>query len=271
MKKLKNNIFLIIAGVFLLVAVCFGLYPSVSNYVNQMLAQSTIKAYADKVDTLDQASKDEYIKEAQDYNKNLSMQADSFNFENMKGTDEYNNILSFDDSIIGYIEIPVIGVNLPIYHGTKDGALEKGAVHVPNSAFPIGGVGNHTVLAAHTAYANQIFFDNIPNLVIGDEIYIKILGDTYTYKVIHSAVILPTDLTPLQPNRNKDLITLITCYPYAQNTHRYIVTAERVNSVSTANEKTVAVEQPNSSEDTVGTDDDSSYHTAARIQRRFIS
>lgn len=267
MKKFKNNIFLIIAGIFLLIALGFGLYPSVSNYVNQKLAQSTIKEYSEKVNTLDQASKDEYIKEAQDYNNNLATQADSLTFENMQGTDEYNRILSFDDSIIGYIEIPAIDVNLPIYHGTKEGALEKGAIHVPNSAFPIGGVGNHTVLAAHTAYANQIFFDYIPNLVIGDEIYIKILGDTYTYRVIHTDVILPTDLAPLQPNRNKDLLTLMTCYPYAQNTHRYIVTAERVSPVSTAIETTPTVTHQSVSEDTTSTsaDEESSYHTANLI------
>lgn len=263
MKKLKNNIFLIIAGVFLLIALGFGLYPSVSNFVNQKLAQSTIKEYSEKVDTLDQASKDEYIKEAQKYNNDLASQAESLTFENMQGTDDYNRILSFDDSIIGYIEIPAIGVNLPIYHGTKEGALEKGAIHVPNSAFPIGGIGNHSVLAAHTAYANQIFFDYIPNLVIGDKIYIKILGDTYTYKVIKTDIILPTDLTPLQPNRNKDLITLMTCYPYAQNTHRYIVTAERVNPVSIARETTIAGEQQSYPEDTTNADEDSSYHTAA--------
>lgn len=265
MKKLKNNIFLIIAGIFLLIALGFGLYPSVSNFINQKLAQSTIKEYSEKVDTLDQASKDEYIKEAQDYNNNLASQAESLNFENMQGTDDYNRILSFDDSIIGYIEIPAIGVNLPIYHGTKEGALEKGVIHVPNSAFPIGGIGNHTVLAAHTAYANQIFFDYIPNLVIGDEIYIKILGDTYTYKVIKTAVIMPTDLTPLQPNRNKDLITLMTCYPYAQNTRRYIVTAERYNPVTAVSETTPTVVHQNSSEDTTSADEDSSYHTATLI------
>lgn len=232
MKKLKNNLFLIIAGLFLLVALGFGLYPSISNYINQMFSQSTIKEYSEKVDVLDQASKDEYLKEAQDYNKNLASQTQSLTFENMKGNDGYNTILSFDDSIIGYIEVPAIDVNLPIYHGTKKGALEKGAIHVPNSAFPIGGVGNHTVLAGHTAYANQIFFDDIPNLVKGDEIYIRILGDTYTYIVIDTAVIDPYDLSSLQPNRSKDLLTLLTCYPYAQNTHRYIVTAERVNSTS---------------------------------------
>ncbi|MBQ7810763.1 MAG: class C sortase [Clostridia bacterium] len=266
MKKLKNNIFLIISGAFLLIALSFGLYPSVSNFVNQKLAQSTIKEYSEKVDTLDQASKDEYIKEAQDYNNDLASQAESLTFENMQGTDDYNRILSFDDSIIGYIEIPAIGVNLPIYHGTKEGALEKGAIHVPNSAFPIGGIGNHSVLAAHTAYANQIFFDYIPNLVIGDEIHIKILGDTYTYKVIKTDIILPTDLTPLQPNRNKDLITLMTCYPYAQNTHRYIVTAERVNPVTTAKETTIAVEHhQNPSEASTSEDEDSSYHTVALI------
>ncbi|MEE1505278.1 MAG: class C sortase [Acutalibacteraceae bacterium] len=265
MKKLKNNIFLIIAGIFLLIALSFGLYPSVSNYINQKLAQSTIKEYSEKVDTLNPASKDEYIKEAQEYNDNLASSPQGLSFDTMDGNDGYNDILSFDDSIIGYIEIPAIDVYLPIFHGTKEGALEKGAIHVPNSAFPVGGIGNHTVLAAHTAYANQIFFDYIPNLVKGDEIYIKILGDTYTYKVIDTAIIDPLDLTLLQPNRNKELLTLLTCFPYAQNTHRYIVTAERVKPITEKAKTTDAVEHQKSSEATTSEDENSSYHTAALI------
>lgn len=226
-KRFGNSIWLIIGLIFLVVSAGIALYPSISNYFNQKYSQSIITEYKEKNNTLNEASKDEYLTEANDYNQSLKEQGDEFKLLTESTVEGYDNILSFDSSIIGYIEIPVIDVNLPIYHGTQNGALEKGAVHLPNTAFPIGGLGNHSIISAHTAYVGQIFFDNIHKLVPGDEVYIKILGDTHTYVVVEQNVVLPTDISKCQPDRNRDLLSLVTCYPYAQNTHRLIVLCER--------------------------------------------
>lgn len=226
-KRIGNSIYLIIGLLILLLSAGVALYPSISNYINQKHSQSDINEYTEKTNTLNEASKDELLKKAEDFNDELKNQGEDFLPMSDSTIGGYEDILNFDSSIIGYIEIPVIDCYLPIRHGTTPGALDKGAVHLPNTAFPIGGLGNHSIITAHTAYAWQIFFDNIIKLVPGDEVHIKILDNTYTYVVVEQNIVLPTDFSKCQPDRNKDLLSLVTCYPYAQSTHRLIVTCER--------------------------------------------
>lgn len=259
--KLGNNVFLIVGLIILLISAGILLYPSISNIINQKYAKGTITEYSEQVNTLDDASKDELLSEADKYNQSLKEQGSEFQLFNESIVDGYDDILSFDSSIIGYIEIPAIDVYLPIYHGTENGALEKGVVHLQNTAFPIGGLGNHTIISGHTAYVGQIFFDNIHKLVPGDEVYIKILGDTHTYVVVEQNVVLPTDLSKCQPDRNRDLLSLVTCFPYAQNTHRLIVLCER-KTVPSATAETVTANET-TSESTVA-EDDSISHTLRR-------
>lgn len=226
-KRKENSIYLIIGLLILILSAGVALYPSISNYINQKHSESDINEYTEQINTLNEASKDEFLKEAEDFNDELKDQGNDFIPLSESTVSGYNDILSFDSSIIGYIDIPAIDCYLPIRHGTTPGALDKGAVHLPNTAFPIGGLGNHSIITAHTAYVGQIFFDNIIYLVPGDEVYIKILGNTYTYVVVEQNKVLPTDFSKCQPDRNKDLLSLVTCYPYAQNTQRLVVTCER--------------------------------------------
>lgn len=94
---------------------------------------------------------------AAEYNNNLSELINGFSYDTDSVIDGYDDILNFGDGLIGYIDIPKINVKLPIYHGDTDKVLEKGVAHLPNTAFPIGGVGNHSVLSAHTGYPTQVF------------------------------------------------------------------------------------------------------------------
>ena len=105
--------------------------------------------------------------------------------------------------------------------------LSKGAVHLAGTAFPIGGSSTRCVISAHTAFPGKIFFDRLSEVEIGESFSVTVLGDSYYYKVTDIKTVLPDEVEYLQPEKGKDLITLVTCTPYALNTHRLLVTGER--------------------------------------------
>ncbi|RGF39410.1 class C sortase [Ruminococcus sp. AF37-3AC] len=231
MKKCRSKCTLIIGIIFMTASLCLVLYPSVSNAINNCFALSTIDNYKSKVADL-KDSKSKYLTDAEEYNHNLSKLVNDFTYSSDSVIDGYDNILNFGDGLIGYIDIPKINVKLPIYHGDTDKVLEKGVAHLPNTAFPIGGVGNHSVLSAHTGYPTQVFFDNLNELEIGDEIKVSVLDETLTYAVTAKNIVKPDNISLLSVDEEKDLLSLITCYPYGINSHRLIVTAERVSETA---------------------------------------
>lgn len=213
-------------------SLCFVLYPSASNAVNSFFAAGTINNYAASLDSISAADRSQYLSAATEYNNNLSELVNVFSYDTDSVIDGYDDILNFGDGLIGYIDIPKINVKLPIYHGDTDKVLEKGVAHLPNTAFPIGGVGNHSVLSAHTGYPTQVFFDNLNELEIGDEIKVSVLDETLTYAVTAKNIVKPDNISLLSVDEEKDLLSLITCYPYGINSHRLIVTAERVSETA---------------------------------------
>jgi len=232
LKKCRSKCTLIIGIIFMTASLCFVLYPSASNAVNSFFAASTINNYAASLDSISAADRSQYLSAAAEYNNNLSELVNGFSYDTDSVIDGYDDILNFDDGLIGYIDIPKINVKLPIYHGDTDKVLEKGVAHLPNTAFPIGGVGNHSVLSAHTGYPTQVFFDNLNELEIGDEIKVSVLDETLTYAVTAKNIVKPDNISLLSVDEEKDLLSLITCYPYGINSHRLIVTAERVSETA---------------------------------------
>ncbi|HFG8949292.1 TPA: class C sortase [Corynebacterium striatum] len=140
---------------------------------------------------------------------------------------EYESLLG-EYPTMAQMTIPAIAVNLPVYHGTSDDTLLKGVGHLYGTALPVGGLGTRSVLTAHSGIQKSTFFDNLEDVKRGDAIYIRNIGETLKYQVRDIEVIVPTDIDRIQPVPGKDLITLITCTPYGINTHRLLVTAERV-------------------------------------------
>jgi sortase A len=232
LKKCRSKCTLIIGIIFMTASLCFVLYPSASNAVNSFFAASTINNYAANLDSISAADRSQYLSAAAEYNNNLSELVNGFTYDVDSVIDGYDDILNFGDGLIGYIDISKINVKLPIYHGDEDKVLEKGVAHLPNTAFPIGGVGNHSVLSAHTGYPTQVFFDNLNELEIGDEIKVSVLDETLTYAVTAKNIVKPDNISLLSVDEEKDLLSLITCYPYGVNSHRLIVTAERVSETA---------------------------------------
>ena len=217
------------AVIILIAALGIALYPTVSQWINEMLSENAIMQYNGTVDTLSVENKAALFAEAEEYNRGLNeVVSDSFSSEAFAGDERYNSILNItEDGQIGTINIPSIDCRLPIYHGSSEDMLSKGAVHLAGTAFPIGGSSTRSVISAHTAFPGKIFFDRLSEVEIGETFSVTVLGDTLYYKVTEINIVLPDEVEYLQPVKDKDLITLVTCTPYALNTHRLLVTGER--------------------------------------------
>ena len=147
---------------------------------------------------------------------------------------EYAKQLDWKPSgVIAVIEIPAIGIELPVFHGTDDSVLSMGAGHVETSALPVGGKSSKCAISGHSGLPTARMFDDLRELSEGDRIIIRTLGDCYAYSVCKiDKMVDPDDLPEhLEPEAGRDLITLFTCTPYTVNSHRLVVTAERVKYV----------------------------------------
>ena len=227
---MKNKILPIIAVVILIAAAGADLYPTVSEGINQLMSESAITQYNETVDTLSAAEKARQLAAAEEYNCGLEERvADSFSAEAFESDESYMRILDVtENGQIGTIDIPSIDCRLPVYHGSGEDMLTKGAVHLAGTAFPIGSGSARSVISAHTAYPGKIFFDRLTEVKIGDGFSVTVLGDTYYYKVVKINTVQPDETEYLLPEKGRDLVTLVTCTPYSVNTHRLLVTGHRI-------------------------------------------
>ena len=227
MKQKVIPILIVIAG-FLLLA-----YPFLSNYLFEKSAGSTVESYQEKTDMMDQKIKEKVLDEARGYNENLlrsSIQlTDPFKTKKINGeTVFYNNILNVDRSkIMGYVKIPCISVDLPIYHGTSAEVLERGIGHLAASSFPIGGESTHAVLTGHTGLSSAKLFTDLTEMKKGDLFFIYVLDKKLAYRVDRITVVKPEDTRNLQIIDGEDHVTLLTCTPYGVNDHRLLVRGKR--------------------------------------------
>ena len=149
--------------------------------------------------------------------------------------------------VMAYVDIPQIGVYLPVQHGTNAETLEKSVGHVVGTSLPVGGSNTHAVLSAHSGMASSKLFSDIDQLTEGDTFYVHVLGDTLAYEVDSINIVLPTDTSLLQIEEGKDLVTLVTCTPFGVNTHRLLVRGHRVPYVPEREAKTAETKKATSS------------------------
>ncbi len=207
------------------------LYPVISNMINSNKAGVVINDYSDSIATNTVSDNDKLIDEARNYNKNLSTVniVDAFVNPKENESDEYKNILNINnDGMMGYIKIPKIDIKVPIYHGTSNEVLQKGVGHLEGSSFPVSGESTHSVLSAHSGLPSARLFTDLNQLEVGDMFYIYILDQVFAYKVDQVLVVEPADIEELELKEGEDYVTLVTCTPYAVNTHRLLVRGTRV-------------------------------------------
>ena len=244
---MKKKIVTICAAVLFLTALGLTLYPLISNYVNQKYASEIQTAYQELIQQTDDSILQEAKQRAIAYNLAITPgTADAYSEEALlSAAENYDSQLDIaGNGIMGYVEIPKIQVNLPIYHGTDAEVLDRGVGHLLGSSLPVGGKNTHTILTGHSGMASQKMFTDLEQLSPGDIFYLNVLNETLAYQVTEINTVLPyeTDLLGIVPG--EDLCTLVTCTPYGVNTHRLLVRGYRIpyEEALTLEEESVAVE-----------------------------
>lgn len=214
-----------------------GLYPTAAGWISSYNQAQVVDLYATQVDRAEPDAAAQ-LALAHQYNDALTygvlVSAGSNIPVGSDGTSEaaydYWDMLTTGKSgLMSRIRIPKIDVDLPIYHGTSDEVLEEGAGHLQGSHLPVGGLGTRTVITAHRGLPNAVMFNNLGNLKEGDTFTLETFGEVLTYEVVDTQVIEPDQTDAIRAQEDRDLATLITCTPLGLNTHRIIVTGERVH------------------------------------------
>ena len=216
-----------------LLALGLTLYPVISNYVNQRYASKIHTAYQEVMEQIDDSALREAKERAVSYNHSLIPGAsteEAYSQEGLQAASaDYNSQLNLaGNGIMGYVEIPKISVNLPIYHGTENDSLERGIGHLLGSSLPVGGESTHSILSGHSGMASQKMFTDLEQLTAGDVFYLHVLNETLAYQVVEINTVLPYDTSLLGIAPGEDLCTLVTCTPYGVNTHRLLVRGSRI-------------------------------------------
>ena len=228
---MKKKMFTICTVLLFLAALCLTLYPLISNYVNQKYASQIHTAYQEVMEQVDDSDLLKAKELANEYNRALVPGAtDAYSQEGLQAASaDYGSQLNLaGNGIMGYVEIPKISVNLPIYHGTENDSLERGIGHLLGSSLPVGGESTHTILSGHSGMASQKMFTDLEQLIVGDVFYLHILNETLAYQVVEINTVLPYNTSLLGIVPGEDLCTLVTCTPYGVNTHRLLVRGSRI-------------------------------------------
>lgn len=224
---MKKKIILIsVAVLAFLGALGLTLYPLISTAYNESHRSEIQTHYEEKVMDTDRSKLMGELQKAHAYNRNLT---DYSQEALLEAENEYKDCLNLmDDGIMGYVKVPKINIQLPIYHGTNADTLEVGVGHLLGSSLPVGGNNTHCVLTAHSGMATDKMFSDLPQMAEGDVFYLEIMGETLAYQVDQIRTVMPYDTTYLSTVAGEDLCTLVTCTPFGVNTHRLLVRGTRI-------------------------------------------
>jgi len=206
------------------------LYPIISDLWNDYRAKQLISGYQQVVAQMEDDEQERLYEEAVAYNQTLKdvKVPDAFSVREGIEDKEYEALLNAEGSVMGSVEIPRINVMLPIYHYTTDEVLAKGAGHLFGSSLPVGGGSTHAVITAHAGLPSARLFTDLELLQEKERFYINVLGEILAYEIDNISVVRPNETESLVIVPGEDKVTLITCTPYAVNTHRLLVTGHRV-------------------------------------------
>lgn len=254
---MKNKIKKISIMIIFFIGILIFIYPIASKIINNYLIQRTISNYKEDIANVSVANKDKseqqssqmedeksnsYIKEDLDellnkmknYNESIFNEGqqnliDPFSYE----SPSFDLLeLGFKDNIIGYLTIPKMEIEVPIYLGATQENMKKGATHLSQTSIPIGGINTNSVISAHRGMRTHPMFRDIEMLELGDEVKVTNMWGELTYKVVETKIINPDEISEVLIQEGRDLITLITCHPYTKNYQRYVVYCERKDDVN---------------------------------------
>lgn len=218
------------------------LYPDAASWFSDRKHATDVNGYVSQIQSMDPEETQEQLAEARRYNSNLpggplrdpwALDPNGQQTAVGDGTEAYFNTLNGTDGesggIMGRIRIPTIGADLPIYHGTDEETLTEGVGHLYGSGLPVGGVGNHSVLTAHSGLVNSTLFTELHQVEHGDVFSVQVLDEVLYYEVDQLLTVEPDETESLRQEPGGDYLTLITCTPIGVNSHRLLVRGERVD------------------------------------------
>lgn len=235
---MKKKIKLLLAIILLLIGTGLFIYPVITDTLYKKDVSHKEQEYEDNISKIiaEDNNKENnqlalLLNLLEDRNKQIyNERQDSFLSKKSYETNDINlSNYGLINNIFGFIEIPSINVNLPIYLGASESNMKKGAVHLTGTSYPVGGSDTNSVIVAHRGYYKTKMFRDIDSIKLGDSLYIKNFNNVLTYKAIDIKIIKPNELDKLLIHDSKDMVTIISCHPYPQNKERYVVYFERVN------------------------------------------
>ena len=218
------------------------MYPIVSQYYYRIEANNQIMDFTQNVKNLNENEILRRVELADAYNSTLdpSKLADPYTEKEKEGIAEYARMLEVKEKI-GFVEIPKIDTNLPIYAGTSSEILNKGVGHLEGTSLPIGGLNTHAVLTAHRGLPSAQLFRDLDKLKNGDIFYIHNIQTVLAYEVDQIMIVEPSNFDPVLVKKGQDYATLLTCTPYMINSHRLLVRGHRVPYVPPVKEESHAL------------------------------
>ena len=236
MKRQGTTVILLLV---FLIGLSLLLYPTFADWWNSMHQSRAVASYVEEVAHIDTNQYEQLWNEAWDYNASLVGRTNHFMLPDEQKA-EYESILDIGGlGIMGYIEIPIIGVTLPIYHGTDDAVLQIAVGHLEWTSLPVGGESSHCVVSGHRGLPSARLFTDLDRMVVGDTFMFRVLDEILTYEVDQILIVEPHETDELLIQEGKDLCTLVTCTPYGINSHRLLVRGHRVENQEEA--KTVRI------------------------------
>ena len=231
---MKKHLYTLLLIVIFLIGLSLVLYPSVSNWWNQTRSSKVISDYSELVAQMDDDTYDRMWAQAVAYNESRAGMLNPF-LLTQEQKETYQQVLNLDgNGVMGYIEIPSLGVSLPIYHTVNEDILQVAVGHLDWSDLPVGGEGTHSVMSGHRGLPSAKLFTDLDDLRPGDTFLLRILDNLLTYEVDQILIVEPHQVEDLKREPGLDLCTLVTCTPYGINTHRLLVRGHRVENTPEA-------------------------------------
>lgn len=234
-QRTKSTGSVLFMAVLVFLGVSVLLYPTTASWFSALQQSRDLAAYGESVEVLGPQGRSEALAAAKAYNQTLTGGDLLDPFSNVPEGEQteagagYRKQLALSsDGVMARLQIPSIKADLPILHGTSDAVLRHGVGHLLGTALPVGGTGTHAVLTGHSGLPEATLFSDLEQVKIGQEISVEVYGEVLKYRVTSIETILPTETESLRPVEGEDLLSLITCTPIGINTHRLVVTGERI-------------------------------------------
>ncbi len=227
-KKRRSAVANIILVAILLLGMGVIAYPTFSDWWNSLHQSRAIASYASAVESIDTELIEQMLGEARDYNAGIPLRSNPYVLSEEEEQSYWDLLDLSGTGIMGYIQITDIGVNLPIYHGASESVLQTAIGHLEWTSLPVGGETTHCVVSGHRGLPSARLFTDLDQLREKDTFTVTVLNQTLTYEVDQIRIVLPQETEELMLQEGKDLVTLVTCTPYAINTHRMLVRGHRI-------------------------------------------